>query len=133
MNDLDSQIDEQHRQIEAAEEQARAIEARICRISGADRLIPRRQYGTPIAGSEVAKNLTLRGLICRDDPALASFLGLQNGGHREREAAEAERAAQVARMQQLTAEAQAANAASARYRERMALAGLNPITHRRGV
>ena len=79
MMDLDAQIADAHRQAEETESQARLIEARICKIPGADRMLPKRRYGAPVDNAAIAKNLSLRGLIGRKDPQLAAYLGIPYG------------------------------------------------------
>jgi hypothetical protein len=133
MTDLDSQIDARHREVEAVEDQARQIEARICRIPGADRLLPRRSYGTPVRGSEVAKNLTLRGLIARADAPLAAFLGISSGEHRRRDEEDSARAMQAQALQMQTEQLRAANAEAQRRREWAQLNGRSALTGRRLV
>jgi hypothetical protein len=64
---------------EAVELEAAQIECRICQIAGADRLLPRRQYGKPVSAASINANLTLSALINRSDPKLAAYLGIQNG------------------------------------------------------
>ena len=133
MTDLDSQIDARHREVEAVEDQARQIEARICRIPGADRLLPRRQYGVAVSSTDIAKNLTLRGLIAKHDHQLAAFLGLASGEHRRREEEEAARALQAQAMQLQTEQLRAANAEAQRQREWAQLNGRSALTGRRLV
>ncbi|MCP9881998.1 hypothetical protein KBY65_05840 [Cyanobium sp. Alchichica 3B3-8F6] len=103
MTDLDSQIDQQHRQVEEVENQARQIEARICRIQGAARYLPHRRYGSAVDGNEIRKNLTLASLIARRDAPLAAYLGVASGEHRRREE-EAEARAMAAESMRLQTE-----------------------------
>lgn len=128
MTDLDTQIDASHRQAEATEQQARQVEARILK-TGAK--LPVRQYGTPVDPAAIRQNLTTRALICKRDPALASFLGLQDGSHRRREEEAAARAMQAEALQMQTDRLRQVNAASTKYREQQQLAGINPLTGRR--
>ena len=93
MMDLDSQIADAHRQAEETESQARLIEARICKIAGADRLLPPRRYGAPVDNAAIGRNLTLRGLIGRKDPQLAAFLGIPYGASAAEAQAQADREA----------------------------------------
>ena len=121
MSDLDATIDAQHRQVEETEQQARQLEARILKTGAA---LPKRQYGSPVNPDDLKQNLTARSLICKRDPALASFLGLQDGSYRreleEREAAAMRAQALVMQTEQLRQRNQAA--ADARYK-----ATLNPL------
>jgi len=131
MNDLDAMIDASHRQVEEVENTARSLEARICRIPGADRHLPLRQYGSPVNPADIKKNLTLRSLISKNDPSLASYLGLQDGSHRRREEEEQARILQMQRMQMMTEQARAQNQQAQQQRERAALAGISILTNRR--
>ena len=48
MIDLDQAIDQSYREASDAEAVARRLEARIEQIPGAQGLLPRRKYGTPV-------------------------------------------------------------------------------------
>ena len=115
MSDLDTQISQAHAAAEATEQQARHLEARIIK-TGAQ--LPKRQYGSPLNPEALKQNLTARSLICKRDPELASFLGLQDGSYRreaeEREAAAMRAQALVMQTEQLRQRNQAA--ADARYK-----------------
>ena len=131
MTDLDSQIDQQHRQVEEVENQARQVEARICRIQGAARYLPSRRYGSAVDGNEIRKNLTLASLIARHDAPLAAFLGVASGEHRRRDEEQAARAMRGKALEMETERLRTINAASSRYREQQQLQGRNPLTGRR--
>ncbi len=131
MGDLDSLIDASHRQAEEAENTARHLEARICRIPGADRHLPVRTYGTPVDPQAIQRNLSLRSLIARHDPSLASYLGVATGEHRRNEEEQAIRAMQMQRMQMLTQQAREQNQQARHQREQQNLAGINPANGRR--
>ena len=133
MTDLDSQIADAHRLAEEAEAQARLIEARICKIPGADRMLPQRRYGAPVDNAAIARNLTLRGLIGRKDPQLAAYLGIPHGPSAAEEQARLDREAQVQRMKQATIDLAIRNSDARRHLERSQLAGLNPNTGRRWI
>ena len=128
MTDLDTQIDAAHRQAEATEQQARQVEARILKTGAT---LPLRQYGTPVSSEALRQNLTTRAIICKRDPALASYLGLQDGSHRRNAEDAAARAMQAEALRLQTARLAEVNAASARYREQKQLAGINPQSNRR--
>ena len=92
MFDLDQEVAKAHQSVTETESQARAIEARIRKIDGAGSLLPARQYGKPIDTAAIAKGLTLRSLIARKDPELASYLGVGSDlALREEEEREARR------------------------------------------
>lgn len=128
MTDLDTQIDAAHRQAEATEQQARQIEARIIKTGAT---LPLRQYGTPVSSESLKQNLTTRALICKRDPALASFLGLQDGSYRRDEEQREAMALRAEALKLQTDRLRQVNAASAKYREQQQLAGVNPLTNRR--
>ena len=128
MSDLDATIDAQHRQVEETEQQARQLEARILKTGAA---LPKRQYGSPLNPEALKQNLTARSLICKRDPELASFLGLQDGSYR-REAEEREAAAMRAQALRLqTEQLRQRNQAAAEARFRRQLSPL-PTGWRRG-
>lgn len=131
MNDINYQIDKAHAAAEAVEDQARQIEARIAAIPGAARLIPLRQYGKDVDGQVVARNLTLRSMIERQDPALAAFLGFGSDVHRREAEDAAQRQALIERMAQLTEQTRQQNQAAQLHRERCNLAGINPLNGQR--
>jgi len=128
---IDQAIDEAHSRAEAVEHEARQVEARICRIPGADRLLPRRQYGTPVDAAAVSRNLTLSALIARNDAPLAAWLGIQDGSHRRAEEQREATALQAEAMRLRTERLQASNAARREHHERAARAGVHPLTGRR--
>ena len=131
MTDLDAQISKAHSAAEDTENQSRQLEARICKIPGAARYLPSRRYGAAVSASDIAKNLTLVGLLQRHDHQLAAFLGCAGDHHRhEQEAIEARRMAAESMAMQ-TDRLREVNAASAKHREQRNLAGINPLTGRR--
>ena len=76
MFDLNQEVAKAHQSVTETENVARQIEGRIRQIDGAGRLLSARQYGKPIDTAAIAKGLTLRSLIARKDPELASYLGI---------------------------------------------------------
>lgn len=128
MDSLDSQIAKAHAAAEATEHQARQLEARILK-TGAQ--LPKRQYGSPVSPEALRQNLTARALICKRDPELASYLGLQDGSYR-REAEEREAAAlQAQALAMQTERLRQRNQQTAANRYRQQLAGINPVSNRR--
>ena len=138
MSALDALIDSQHRAAQAAENDARAIVARMAKIEGMDRFLAsgRREHGE-VPNPYKTNNLTAIGLLERHDPALASHLAAAVGrgvsapdyGRLE---AEAEREASIQRMRDKTAELQAANAARRQHLDRAFVVGVDPVSgHRR--
>ncbi len=137
MSDLDALIDSQHRAAQAAEDDARAIVARMAKIEGMDRFLAsgRREHGE-VPNPYKTNNLTAIALVERHDAPLANFLAKQVGRSvtapdYARLEAEAERQQQIQRMQAATAELANANANGRLQRERADLAGVNHITGRR--
>ena len=116
---------------EAVELEASQIECRICQIAGADRLLPKRQYGKPVSTASINANLTLSALINRSDPKLAAYLGIQNGQAQAQAAAAEARKAAAERMATATAELQQKNQQAAAIRQKAAISGINPLTGRR--
>ena len=133
MATLEQRIEAAATDIEAVELEAAQIECRICQIAGADRLLPRRQYGKPVSAASINANLTLSALINRGDPKLAAFLGIQNGQAQAAEAAAEARKAAGERMAAATAELQQRNQQAAAIRQQAAISGINPLTGRRYI
>jgi hypothetical protein len=125
MDSLDAQIAKAHSAAEAAESEARAIEARLVKAGITP---PLRRYGAKV---DLSKNLTAQGLLQVKDPALAAFLGYGSDIARRRAEEAAARELQAERMRMMTAQTKAANDAAAAGRYRQALAGINPNTGRR--
>ena len=139
MNDFDTEIDQQHKAAQAAEDRAVAVIERMRRIGGLTTLVDRmpRRFGQPpnpySAGS---RNLTAAGLLERHDPALAQHLATLAGTsiNAPNYAAKAEaeaRAAAADRMRKETERLAAENELRKRARERAAIAGISPVTGRR--
>ena len=131
MADLNEAIEKAHHDLEATEQEARQLEARLRRIAGMERLLPARQYGKPFPIDWLKGNITARSLVNTWDPALASFLGVQSGSARIAEERKVAREMQAEALRLRTERLQADNAAKQRLRERYAIAGISPITHRR--
>jgi hypothetical protein len=137
MSTLDALIDSQHRAAQAAEDDARAIVARMAKIEGMDRFLAsgRREHGE-VPNPYRVGNLTAIGLLERNDPALASYLAAAAGKGTSapdyaRIEADQARQQQVERMTKATADLAARNANARLQRERADLAGVNHITGRR--
>lgn len=96
MNDLDARIDAQHRQAQAAENEAQALLARIRKVPGCGSWARSgRKFGDcPNPFSPREGNMTVQGLIIKADPALASFLANKAGVGLPSRDAELARAAQ---------------------------------------
>ena len=131
MPDLDQQIAEAHSDLEAVEQSAKQLEARLRGIPGMERLMPSRTYGQPVDIAAIKANLTARSLINSCDEPLASFLGINSGAAKaaqeRREVQEQAAEAMRIRTEQLAAE----NAAAAYRREQFSRLGINPTTRRR--
>jgi hypothetical protein len=133
MDSLEQRIETAHGDAERIEDEARQIEARICQIPGADRLLPVRTYGRPVSGEAISKNLTLRSLISEHDPKLAAYLGIGSGSQRRKEELAAAREAASLALMAETERLRELNKASAKYREQCNTFGLNPWTGRRAI
>ena len=131
MATLEQRIEAAATDIEAVELEAAQIECRICQIAGADRLLPRRQYGKPVSAASINANLTLSALINRADAKLAAFLGIQNGQAQAAATAAEARKAASERMAAATAALQQKNQQAAAIRQQAAISGINPLTGRR--
>jgi hypothetical protein len=125
---LNQQIDDAHRDAERIEADARQVEARIVQAGGVP---PVRPYGKPVSGEAVGRNLTLKSLLQRRDPALAAFLGVGSDLQRREAEERATREMQAQSLAMQTDRLREVNAASTRYREQQNLAGINPSTGRR--
>jgi hypothetical protein len=124
---IDQQIDAAHSAAEQTEAEALQIEARIVRAGG---IPPVRQYGKPVSAADIARNMTLTGLINSRDPALASFLGIQTGSYQRRQEEEAARKAAAERMQAQTEALRQQNDQARFQREHAARLGVDPLTGR---
>ena len=131
MPDLEQQIAEAHSDLEATEQQAKQLEARLRGIPGMERLMPSRTYGQPVDIEAIKENLTSRSLINSHDEHLASYLDINSGvakaAQERREAQEQAAEAMRIRTEQLAAE----NAAAAYRREQFSRLGIKPTTRRR--
>ena len=137
MSDLDALIDSQHRAAQAAEDDARAIVARMAKIEGMDRFLAsgRREHGE-VPNPYRTNNLTACALLERHDAPLAQFLAQQVGRgisapNYEAQAAAEARQQQIERMKAATAELQATNAAHRQHLDRAFVVGVSPTTGRR--
>ena len=128
--DLDQAIDQSYREASDAEAVARRLEARIEQIPGAQGLLPRRKYGTPVNFKAIQENLTLASLITQADAALANYCGLDASvKHRIDEQKEA-RAMAAQALQMRTERLREANERAAKTREQQLISGINPMTGR---
>lgn len=139
MTDLDTMIDAQHREAQAAEDQAMQVVQRMRRIEGIAELVdkmPRRFGQAPNPYAAGSRNLTVSGMLERHDPALAQWLAKQAGAsvaapdYAAKVEAEA-RAAAADRLRLLTEQSRQANQAAAEQRYRRSLAPM-PTGWRRG-
>jgi len=139
MNDFDTEIDQQHKAAQAAEDRAVAVIERMRQIPGMTTLVDKmpRKFGQPpnpySAGS---RNLTAAGLLERHDPALAQHLATLAGTsiNAPNYAANAEaeaRAAAADRMRKETERLAGENELRRRARDRAAMAGVSLATGRR--
>jgi len=139
MTDFDTEIDQQHKAAQAAEDRAVAVIERMRRISGLADLVERmpRRFGEApnpyVAGN---RNMTAASVLERHDPALAQWLATLAGtsiaapNYAAKAEAEA-RAAAVERLRKETERLAAENELLRRGRERAAIAGVSMVTGRR--
>ena len=125
---IDQQIEAAHAQSERIENEARQIEARIVKAGAVP---PTRQYGKPVSGEAVSKNLTLSGTLQRRDQALAAYLGVGSDYYRKQQEAIEARRLRAEAMKMQTDRLREVNEASSRYRQQANLAGVNPLTGRK--
>ena len=137
MNNLDVQIDSQHRAAQVAETEAQQLMTRMRQIPGLERFLAsgRREYGQ-VPNPYKTSNLTACALLETHDAPLATYLAAAAGKGTSapdysRQEAEAERQSQIERMKQATADLASQNAASRLQRERASIAGVNHLTGRR--
>ena len=131
MPDINDTIRRRHAEVEAIENVARQLEARILNLPGSCRGIPLRAYGKPVDATEIGRNLTLRSLIANHDPELASYLSIPTGQHRLDEEEREARQLEIEALQMQTDRLRQQNAANRHAREQAQLAGFNPLTNRR--
>jgi len=139
MTNIDVEIDAQHRAAQAAEDRAVAIMQRMKAIPGLTTLVdklPRRFGEPPNPWAEGTKNLTVQGLLERNDPALAAWLAKAAGSSvslpdYQRQAAAEARAEAAERMRQATEQMAAERIYHQGQRDRAAAAGINIHTNRR--
>ena len=117
MTDFDQVLQQGFQEAAGRESMARAVEAKIKEIEGAEALIPARRYGEPVSAEKIRSSLTLRSLIEAKSPQLAVYFGLDAGvAHRRLEDKEA-RELLKQRMQMLTEKSRAANEQARQDRE----------------
>ena len=117
MTDFDQVLEQGFNEAAGRESMARAVEAKIKEIEGAEALIPARRYGEPVSAEKIRSSLTLRSLIEAKSPQLAVYFGLDAGvAHRRLEEKEA-RELLKQRMQMLTEKSRAANEQARQDRE----------------
>ena len=125
---IDQQIDAAHAAAESVEAEALQIEARILKAGG---IPPVRQYGKPVSAADIAKSLTLVGVINSRDPALASYLGIQSGTYQRRLEQQQARQESIARLQAATSALREQNEQAQLNRERAAALGVDFAGRRR--
>jgi len=139
MTNIDVEIYAQHRAAQAAEDRAVQVMQRMRAIPGLTTLVdklPRRFGEPPNPWAEGTKNLTVQGLLERNDPALAQWLAKEAGSSvslpdYQRQAAAQARAEAAERMRQPTEQMAAERVYHQEQRDRAAAAGVNPLTGRR--
>ena len=130
MTDFDQVLEQGFQEAAGRESMARAVEAKIKEIEGAEALIPARRYGEPVSAEKIRSSLTLRSLIEAKSPQLAVYFGLDAGvAHRRLKEKEA-RAMAAKALQMRTERLREANERAAKVREKQFISGINPMTGR---
>lgn len=120
---LDEQINEAHLGLQKVEQEAKQLEARLRRIPGMERLLPKRIYGTQVDVGAIKGSITARSLVNSYDEPLASHLGIQSGSAEAKRLAKANAQEAAERLMARTERLREQN-----YRD--ALAGYNRLTNR---
>ena len=102
MSVFEEQLQNAFNESEKIETQAKDVENRIKQISGASDLLPKRPYGTPVAGKSFS--LTLKYLINSQDRELAAFLNIADGTWKRHEEEQTARQEMIERMKAKTEE-----------------------------
>ena len=131
MPDFYQQISEAHSDLEATEQSAKQLEARLRGIPGMERLVPSRTYGQPVDVDALKSNLTVRSLVNSYDEQLASYLGINSGAAKAAQERREARELAAESLRLKTEKLAAENAAAAYRREQFSRLGINPTTRGR--
>ena len=115
-NELDAKIARSHINAEKVEEEAKALENKLCESYEFNKsFLPARTWGQPFDPSKLS--MTAKFLIEKHQPNVASYLGFNTGYHSRQEEIEQARKEAEARMTEQTEKLREQNAEQRRLRE----------------
>ena len=115
-NELDAKIAKSHINAEKVEEEAKALENKLCESYEFNKsFLPARTWGQPIDPSKLS--MTAKFLIEKHQPHVASYLGFNTGYHSRQEEIEQARKEAATRMAEQTEKLKEQNAEQRRVRE----------------
>ena len=115
-NELDAKIARSHINAEKVEEEAKALENKLCESYEFNKsFLPARTWGQPFDPSKLS--MTAKFLIEKHQPHVASYLGFNTGYHSRQEEIEQARKEAEARMTKQTEKLREQNAEQRRLRE----------------
>ena len=115
-NELDAKIARSHINAEKVEEEAKALENKLCESYEFNKsFLPARTWGQPFDPSKLS--MTAKFLIEKHQPHVASYLGFNTGYHSRQEEIEQARKEAEARMTEQTEKLREQNAEQRRVRE----------------
>ena len=123
-NELDAKIAKSHINAEKVEEEAKALENKLCESYEFNKsFLPARTWGQPFDPSKLS--MTAKFLIEKHQPHVASYLGFNTGYHSRQEEIEQARKEAEARMTEQTEKLKEQNAEQRRLREWRSANNLN--------
>ena len=115
-NELDAKIARSHINAEKVEEEAKALENKLCESYEFNKsFLPARTWGQPFDPSKLS--MTAKFLIEKHQPHVASYLGFNTGYHSRQEEIEQARKEAEARMTEQTEKLRQQNAEQRNLRE----------------
>ncbi len=115
-NELDAKIARSHINAEKVEEEAKALENKLCESYEFNKsFLPARTWGQPFDPSKLS--MTAKFLIEKHQPHVASYLGFNTGYHSRQEEIKQARKEAEARMTEQTEKLKEQNAEQRRVRE----------------
>ena len=115
-NELDAKIARSHINAEKVEEEAKALENKLCESYEFNKsFLPARTWGQPFDPSKLS--MTAKFIIEKHQPHVASYLGFNTGYHSRQEEIEQARKEAEARMTEQTEKLKEQNAEQRKIRE----------------
>ena len=115
-NELDAKIARSHINAEKVEEEAKALENKLCESYEFNKsFLPARTWGQPFDPSKLS--MTAKFIIEKHQPHVASYLGFNTGYHSRQEEIEQARKEAATRMAEQTEKLKEQNAEQRRVRE----------------